>query len=51
MNNESMNTSSFKSVIPDLIREPVVCSNVGDLRVYSSGSRIKSGMTVCKSLT
>ena len=32
-------------VIPCLTREPVVCSNVGDLRVYSSGSQIKFGMT------
>ena len=47
-------------VIPCLTREPVVCSNVGDLRVYSSGSgdlrvyssgsRIKSGMTITDSL-
>ena len=38
-------------VIPDLIREPVVFRHVGGLRVYSSGSRIKSGMTICECLT
>ena len=37
-------------VIPCLTREPVESSNVGDLRVYSSGSRIKSGMTITDSL-
>ena len=38
-------------VIPDLIREPVVFRHVGGLRVYSSGSRIKSGMTISECLT
>ena len=38
-------------VIPDLIREPVVFRHVVGLRVYSSGSRIKSGMTISECLT
>ena len=38
-------------VIPDLIREPVVFRHVGGLRVYSSGSRVKHGMTICECLT
>ena len=38
-------------VIPDLIREPVVFRHVGGLRVCSSGSRIKSGMTISECLT
>ena len=38
-------------VIPDLIREPVVFRHVVGLRVYSTGSRIKSGMTISESLT
>ena len=32
-------------VIPDLIREPVVFRHVVCMRVFPSGSRIKSGMT------
>ena len=38
-------------VIPDLIREPVVFRHVVGLRVYSTGSRIKSGMTISECLT
>ena len=38
-------------VIPDLIREPVVLRHVVGLRVYSTGSRIKSGMTISEGLT
>ena len=38
-------------VIPDLIREPVVCSNVAMRGCFHSGSRIKSGMTITESLT
>ena len=38
-------------VIPDLIREPVVFRHVGGLRVYSSGSRVKHGMTISECLT
>ena len=60
MNNEELKVKNenillqvrlSQTVIPDLIREPVVCSNVGDLRAYSSGSRIKSGMTISERLT
>ena len=43
-------TPSFKCglahfVIPDLIRDPVVFCHVVCMRVYSSGSRVKHGMT------
>jgi len=38
-------------VIPNLIWDPVVCRNVDSLRVFSSGSQIKFGMTITERLT
>ena len=39
------------TVILNLIQDPVVFRHVAGLRVYSSGSRTKSGMTATEYLT